>query len=170
MNPLDFLDLKSFWSIWFWIFSVVTWSMSSHWTLGVPYDMIIRADRQGGEFAKHCDSMIEANIFRMIYYFDLAGLYLMAFVAFALSAIATMGFVLGVEIFIAIFVLAFPVTIISGFSVKFSYRARREGWQGKLLRKKLRWRRFWNQVIGALATVAAVGLAMYFYLLTVNIF
>lgn len=168
LSALEFIDLKSFWSVWYWIFSVVTWSMLSHWTLGVPFDMLIRAERKGGVFAEHCDALIEINMARLIYYFDLGGVYMAGFVGFILSALATLGFMLRVEIFLAIFVLAFPTMIITAFGVRFAYIARDAGWQGAQLRQKLRWRRTWNQVIGMIATVFASAIAVWSYLQTIN--
>lgn len=130
--------------------------------------MVVRANRKGGIYADHCDALIEINIARMIYYFDLGGAYFIGFVGFLLSIVATMAFLLGVEIFAAIFMLAFPITIVSAFSIRFAYKAQRLGWSGENLRHKLKWRRFWNQVIGMIATIAAVGMAIYYYFQATN--
>ncbi len=39
----------SFSNLWYWIALAVMWSSTSHWVLGVPYDMIQRARREGGQ-------------------------------------------------------------------------------------------------------------------------
>ncbi|MEE9454012.1 MAG: hypothetical protein V3V13_06485 [Paracoccaceae bacterium] len=168
MTPIDFFDTTSFWSIWYWILTIIAWSMTAHWTLGVPFDMIVNANKKGGIFAEQCDALIEINIARYIYYFDLAGAYILALVAFVLAAVATLGFYLGIEAFMALFMLILPLNIVMGFTVRFAYRARREGWQGVELRKKIRWRRFWNQLIGVLAITATSIMAVIFFLSTIG--
>ncbi|MDO7630423.1 MAG: component of SufBCD complex, partial [Loktanella sp.] len=46
---LQVIDLRSFSSLWYWLFIAIAWSTVSHWVLGVPYDMVQRAKRQGGQ-------------------------------------------------------------------------------------------------------------------------
>lgn len=170
MNPLDFLDTKSFWSMWYWIATAVTWSMTSHWTIGVPYDAVVRAERNGGVFAEHCDQLVTVNVARLTYYIDKAGAFLGAAVGFLLAVVGTLGFIIGIEICAALFMLFAPLTIVMIFSIRFAYIVKREGWQGEILRHKLKWRRLWNQVIGMCAITATVIVSMYYYLDTIGFF
>ncbi len=149
---------------------MVAWSMTSHWTIGVPFDVIMRAERQGGVFAEHCDTLVDINVYRLTYYFDKAGAYIAGGIGFMLAAIATLGFVLGVELFMALFMLAGPFSLVMAFSIRFAYRVKREGWRGELLRKKLRWRRLWNQVIGMVAITATTVVSVFYYLYTIGFF
>ena len=41
----EMIDMRSFSNLWFWIALAVMWSTTSHWVLGVPFDMVIRAAR-----------------------------------------------------------------------------------------------------------------------------
>lgn len=170
LEILDFLDTKSFWSMWYWIATMVTWSMTSHWTIGVPYDAIMRAERQGGVFEEHCDTLVDINVHRLTYYFDTGGVYLAGFVCFLLAVISTLGFGMGVELFMALFMLAAPLSLVMAFSLRFAYRVKREGWRGEVLRKKLRWRRLWNQVIGMCAITATTVVSVFYYLYTIGYF
>ncbi len=170
MNPLDFLDTKSLWSLWYWITLTVAWSMTSHWTLGVPFDAIIRADRKGGEFAEQCEMLIQINVSRLIYYFDVGGYYFSGFIGFVLAALATAGFGLGSEFSIAIFMLLAPLVLVAAFSVRLAYKIRANGWEGEVLRRKLRWRRLWNQLIGVAAIFLTAIVAMLYYLSTIGVF
>ncbi|MEC7258626.1 MAG: component of SufBCD complex, partial [Pseudomonadota bacterium] len=43
----ELIDMRSFSNLWFWIALAVTWSTTSHWVLGVPFDMVNRARRNG---------------------------------------------------------------------------------------------------------------------------
>lgn len=164
MELLRYMDLTSFWSLWYWFLIVITWSMTSHWTIGVPFDAVVRADRQGGVFEDHLDALVEINVHRLLYYFERGGVYFAAFIGFILATLATLGFYLGSEVAMAVFMLAAPLSIVMLFSVRFAYRIRREGWQGAELRKRLRWRRFWNQLIGTIAISATATVAVWFHL------
>ncbi len=42
----DLIDMRSFSNLWYWIALAVTWSSTSHWVLGVPFDMVLRARRK----------------------------------------------------------------------------------------------------------------------------
>ena len=168
MNPFDFLDLSSFWSIWYWILTVVAWSMSSHWTIGVPFDMILLAERKGEEFAQGCETLTQINIDRLIYYFDKGGAFFSAFVAFFITAIGTMGFYFGSELFAALFLLVAPLTAVAAFSVRFAYKVRKFGWTGEELRRRMRWRRLWNQVIGMVSVTLTSVLAIIYFLISMG--
>lgn len=164
MHAFSYIDMSSFWSLWYWALTVVAWSMTAHWTIGVPFDAIIRADRKGGIFAEHCDTLVEINVYRLIYLFEVGGIYLTGGIGFVLAVVGTLGFVIGIEVFMALFMLMVPLTIAMAFSMKFAYRVRAMGWQGGELRKKMRWRRFWNQIIGMLGIIAASIASMWFFL------
>jgi hypothetical protein len=38
-------DYTSFFNVWYWVLTIATWTQVCHRTLGVPYDMILRAER-----------------------------------------------------------------------------------------------------------------------------
>ena len=49
LRIFEVIDMRSFSNLWYWIMLAVIWSSTSHWVLGVPHDMFIRARRQGGQ-------------------------------------------------------------------------------------------------------------------------
>ncbi len=161
MQLLQYIDLTSFWSLWYWVLMIITWSMTSHWTIGVPFDAVVRADRQGGVFAEHLDTLVEINVHRLLYYFERGGVFFAAFVGFVLAGLGTLGIYFGNEVALAFFMLLAPLSLVMAFSVRFAYRVRQEGWRGSELRTHMRWRRFWNQVIGILAISAASAVAVW---------
>jgi len=169
VHIFQFLDFSSFWSLWYWILTVVTWSMTSHWTIGIPYDAVVRANRQGGVFAEHCDLLAEINAHRLTYYFDRGGLFFAGFVGFILAGVGTLGFYFHNELSAAFFMLIAPLSLVMAFSMRFAYRVQNKGWRGEELRKRLRWRRFWNQLIGALSISATATVAVWLQLLTLGI-
>jgi hypothetical protein len=170
MIGYSLLETTSFLNIWYWIVTVIAWSMTAHWTMGVPYDAIRQADRKGGDFAEHCDLQAHINARRLIYYFDRGGPYFIGFVSFMLALIGGWGFFQGYELAQAIFVLAAPLLSTSVFTVRLAYRIREEALQGEALRKALKRRRLLNQGIGMLAIVVAAMATVYHYLLSLSVF
>jgi len=164
------IETTSYWNVWYWIVTVVAWSMTAHWTLGVPYDAIRQADRKGGDFAEHCDLQAHINARRLIYYFDRGGPYFIGFVAFVLALIGGWGFYQGFEMAQAFFLLAAPLVFSSLFTIRLAYRIKEEALQGEDLRKALRRRRIWNQFIGMVAITITAIFAVYHYIVINNFF
>ncbi len=170
MSGFSLLDTTSFLSVWYWIITAVAWSMTAHWTLGVPYDAIRQADRKGGDFAEHCDLQAHINARRLIYYFDRGGPYFIAFVSFMLALVWGWGFIQGYELAQAFFVLLAPMTLTSVFTVRLAYRIKNEALQGEALRKALKRRRMLNQGIGMLAITFAAMATVYHFAVISNLF
>ncbi len=170
MSGLSLIETTSFFNIWYWIVTVVAWSMTAHWTIGVPYDALRQAEKHGGEFAEHCDLQAHINARRLIYYFDRGGAYIIAFIAFMLALIGGWGFYQGYELAQAIFVLAAPLLLTSVFTVRLAYRIKNEVLEGEALRKALRKRRIWNQTIGMIAIILASAATIYHFILVNNYF
>jgi len=170
MADFSLIETTSFLNVWYWIVTVVAWSMTAHWTLGVPYDALRHAEKYGGEFAEHCDLQAHINARRLIYYFDRGGPYFIAFVAFMLALIGGWGFIQGYELAQAVFVLATPLMFTSVFSVRLAYRIKNELLEGEPLRKALRRRRIWNQTIGMFAIMFAAAATIYHFIVVNNYF
>ena len=62
----ELIDLRSFSNLWYWIMLGVVWSMASHWVLGVPFDMIQRARRDGGQAEQDLEALVRINTQRML--------------------------------------------------------------------------------------------------------
>lgn len=170
MSGFSLIETTSFLNVWYWIITVVAWSMTAHWTLGVPYDALRQAEKYGGEFAEHCDLQAHINARRLIYYFDRGGAYFIAFIAFMLALIGGWGFFQGIELAQAAFVLAAPLLLTSVFSVRLAYRIKNEVLEGEALRKALRKRRVWNQSIGMIAIIFAAAATIYHFIVVNNYF
>ena len=56
----ELIDMRSFSNLWFWIALAVVWSSASHWVLGVPWDMALRAKRKGGQLAEDFETLYAA--------------------------------------------------------------------------------------------------------------
>ena len=64
---LDVIDARSFSNLWFWTVLAVVWSSASHWVLGVPYDVLLRARRQGGQALIDLEDIVRVNVNRILY-------------------------------------------------------------------------------------------------------
>lgn len=170
MAGFSLIETTSFFNIWYWIITVVAWSMTAHWTIGVPYDALRQAEKYGGDFAEHCDLQAHINARRLIYYFDRGGVYAIGFVAFMLALIGGWGFYHGIELAQAFFVLVAPLLLTSVFTVRLAYRIKNDVLEGEALRKALRKRRVWNQTIGMIAIIFASAATIYHFMQVNNFF
>ncbi|MGJ8597444.1 MAG: hypothetical protein ACSHW3_16395, partial [Sulfitobacter sp.] len=57
----ELIDMRSFSNLWFWIVLAVVWSTTSHYGLGVPYDMVLRAKRHGGQTEIDLEDLVRIN-------------------------------------------------------------------------------------------------------------
>lgn len=148
---LDLIDLRSFSNLWYWIALAVTWSTASHWILGVPFDMVLRARRQGGQAMADLESIVRVNVNRMLYITHEAGVILLAAVCCALTMLALLGFWYLVEFCQAVFLLAFPLTLVGALTLRTATRIERDGDAGEVLCRRMNRHRIGVQVIGMIA-------------------
>ena len=147
----DLIDLRSFSNLWYWIALAVTWSSASHWVLGIPYDMVLRARRAGGQAEADLEDIARINVSRILYIVREAGVILLAMLAFALTTLALLGFVYKVEFAQAVFLIAAPLTVVGLMSVATARRIAEKGDRGEALRRRLALHRVGVQVIGMIS-------------------
>jgi len=143
--------MRSFSNLWFWIALAVVWSSASHWVLGVPWDMAMRARRRGGEAEEQFEAMVAINVTRLLYISDVSGLMLLSFGSFVLTTLAVLGFWYGIEFAQAVFLLAFPMSIVGALSLRRARIIRETGASGEALRRQLMIHRVAVQGIGVVA-------------------
>ncbi len=149
------ISFASFSSVWYWILTGLTWSITCHRTLGVPYDALVAAHQEGGQAAKDAEEMAHIYVRRVVPMFRKSGPYILAVVCFFLAVLATFGFYYRYELARAAFALLFPLSIVNALGIRLAMRIEREAMTGAQLRAALTKRRFWNQVIGLCAIFAA---------------
>lgn len=143
--------MRSFSNLWFWVGLAVVWSCASHWVLGVPYDMIQRARRFGEEAEADLEDMVRINCNRLIYISTISGLWLLAFACFMLTGLGIMGFFYWIEFAQAMFLLAFPLTLVGVLNVSTAQLYQIKQPNGAALYKMLNRHRTFTQVIGMFA-------------------
>lgn len=147
----ELIDMRSFSNLWFWIALAVFWSSASHWVLGVPWDSVLRAKRKGGQAEIDLQDLVRINSNRLLHIIDVSGLFLIGFTFFILTGLAGVGFAYNVEFAQAVFLLLFPMSIVSMLSVRVARRIRADSPTGEDLRKRLTRHRFWVQFIGMIS-------------------
>lgn len=153
--------MRSFSNLWFWIVLAVVWSTASHWVLGVPFDMVLRAKRHGDGALDDLEDMVRINVNRLLYISQVSGLWLAGFSCFFLTLLGLMGFVYGMEFAQAVFLLAFPLTMVGLLSLSTAQVIRGEGSTGEQLYKRLNRHRLYTQIIGMVAIFVTALWGMY---------
>jgi len=151
------MDMRSFSNLWYWIVLAVLWSSTSHWVLGVPYDMIHRARREGGQSEVDLEDLVRINVNRLLHVIDRSLHVVIGMSAFWLTFLAILGFFYQVEFAQAVFLLMAPMSVVVWRSVKVSRSIAAGDNSGEALYRRLLWHRRVTQIIGMLAvTVTAL--------------
>ncbi|MBL3571503.1 component of SufBCD complex [Rhodovulum sulfidophilum] len=157
----DLIDMRSFSNLWYWIALAVLWSTSSHWVLGVPFDLIQRARRRGGQAAEDVATLVGVNARRYLYIASEAGLWIAAFTGFALAVLFVLGFGYGVEFCQAVFLLVAPTTLVGLWSVRTAHRYAKRAPSGEALYRMLRWHRLGVQAMGIVSVFVTAMWGMW---------
>ncbi len=155
------INLRSFSNLWYWIMLAVVWSSTTHWVLGVPYDMVVRAASQGGEAEADLNDIVRVNVNRILYISQMSGLWIVGFGTFFLTLLGLTGFVYGVQLSQSVFLVAFPMFIVGFLSLRTARRLRRDGPTGKALHKILQRHRLVVQGIGVVSVFITALWGMY---------
>ncbi|SFB82896.1 hypothetical protein SAMN04488094_101673 [Tropicimonas isoalkanivorans] len=145
-TAFELIDMRSFSNLWYWIALAVMWSTASHWVLGVPYDMITRARRFGGEAEEDLRDLVRIYVNRLLFIADTTGVWMLAFASFLLTTLALLGFVYGVEFAQAVFLLGLPMGLVFALSIRTARRIKSADGEG--LYRMLARHRFMTQAIG----------------------
>ena len=161
----ELIDMRSFSNLWFWIVLAVMWSSTSHWVLGVPWDMVMRA-KKGDDPQSETDleDMVRISTNRILYISRESGLLLLGFACFVLTSLALLGFVYDNEFSQAVFLLGFPMSLVGLISVGTSNVIQRDHLQGKDLVRMMHRHRLLTQMVGmvSISVTAIWGMAQNF--------
>lgn len=155
----ELIDMRSFSSLWYWIGLIVMWSVASHFILGVPYDLVTRARRQGGEAEEDLRDVVRVQVNRLLLIDGSAGPWLLGGACFALTTLALLGFVYGVELAQAVFLMALPMSVVFTLSVRTARAIRAADGEG--LHPMLMQLRRMVQALGVLSIFVTALWGMY---------
>ncbi len=157
----ELIDMRSFSNLWFWIALAVFWSTASHWVLGVPFDMVQRARRHGGQAEVDLQDITRVNVNRLLYIARVSGMWLLGFTCFFLTALAVLGFWYNVEFAQALFLLGFPMSLVGALSLSTARLIEIDNVGGELLHKRLTRHRLYTQMIGTASIFVTALWGMY---------
>jgi hypothetical protein len=157
----EVIDLRSFSNLWYWIGLAVIWSTASHWVLGVPFDMVLRARRHGGQAAVDLEDIVRINTNRLLFIGSVSGLWMLAFGSAMISGLSVLGFWYGVEFAQALFFFVFPLSIIAMLSLSTARLISDEAASGELLHKRLSRHRLYTQIIGMMSVFVTAMWGMF---------
>ncbi|WP_298256318.1 component of SufBCD complex [uncultured Litoreibacter sp.] len=145
----ELIDMRSFSNLWFWITLAYVWSAASHYVIGVPYDMVARATKYGGQVDQDLKDLVRSNANRFTFIADNSGIWLVGFGFFILTALALLGFYYKLEFSQALFLIFAPLSLVFALSVRCARRIDHTSLAD--IRMKLRRQRLAIQVIGMLS-------------------
>jgi hypothetical protein len=157
----EVIDMRSFSNLWYWIGLAVLWSSVSHWVLGVPWDMLTRARRRGGQAEADFEALVRINVSRLLYIDSAAGLWLVGLGAFLLSSLGIAGFWYRVEFAQAVFLMLAPLVVVGALSLATARAIDRRGLSGEALRRRLARHRLAVQAVGVAAIFVTAMWGMY---------
>jgi hypothetical protein len=157
----ELIDMRSFSNLWFWIALAVVWSSASHWVVGVPWDQIQRAMRKGGEAQADVETLVRIYCKRLIYIGRVSGLWILGLSSAILTGLAILGFFYRVEFAQALFLIAFPLALVGGLSLRTARQIDAGALVGAPLHEALKWHRRWVQLVGIVAIFITAMWGMY---------
>jgi hypothetical protein len=161
---LTIIDLRTFSNVWYWFAVAVTWAVVSHWIMGVPFDMIVRARRTGGDALEDLEALFHIHLRRLILIDDYVGPWVVGLACFALSGLAVMGFYYQVELAQGILMIGFPVAVVGVMSMRHARRCQQNPPIPENLTAELLKLRIFVQIIGMISIFLTALYGMYFNL------
>lgn len=153
--------MRSFSNLWFWIVLAVVWSTTSHYGLGVPFDMVLRAKRHGGQTEADLEDLVRINTNRLLFIAQMSGLWIAGFACFFLTILGLLGFVYGNEFAQSLMLLAFPLSLVGVLSLSTARLIQEEDSRGDTLRRRLMRHRLYTQIIGMVSIFVTALWGMY---------
>jgi hypothetical protein len=143
--------MRSFSNLWFWIALAVMWSSTSHWVIGVPFDLIQRAKRQEGQPLEDLQALVRINVNRILYIATTSGLWLVGITAAILSVLLMLGFYYHIEFAQAVSCLLVPMCLVGSLTVRTAKLINDGENTGAALFRRLSRHRLVTQLIGVLS-------------------
>lgn len=157
----EVIDMRSFSNLWFWLALAVMWSTISHYVIGVPHDLIRRAEREGGTALADAEALAQIYTRRLLFIVRQGGLFIVAFACFLTTGLVVLAVIYDMEFAQATLCLFIPIQIISLLKLRICAQIEREGLDGLPLMTRLRRHRVLVQVIGMFSIFFTSLFGMY---------
>ncbi len=157
----ELIDLRSFSNLWYWIGLSVVWSSASHWVIGVPYDLVRRARRFGGEAEEDLRTLVRINVGRLLYITRLSGLWIMGLTFFMFSGLVTLSVFYSVEFAQAVLCIFAPMCIVGWLTLHTAQGIEQAGSDTPDLYRRLQRHRAIVQAVGMISIFFTAMFGMY---------
>lgn len=141
---------------------IVTWSVASNWLIGVPFDILYGARKQGESELADLEALVDINVRRIVRTNAVVGATIVALIAFGLSALGMMGFYYRLELAQGLFALSAPLTLIVLVNMRLAHQLHLEPLHGRDLVRRLFIVRLWTQIIAMVSLFFTAMYGMYF--------
>lgn len=157
----ELIDLRSFSNLWYWIALALFWSSANHYILGVPFDLVLRAKREGGQAETDLRDMVRVTINRLLIFGEMSGVLIFGFVCFLLMTLFLLGFIYSFEFAQALFLILFPMGLLGLMSIRAANSIEANVETMDQLNTCLLKHRFWTQVLGTVSILITAIWGMY---------
>ncbi len=157
----ELIEMRSFSNLWFWIALAVAWSSVSHWVMGVPFDMVARSRREGGQAELDLMAAVQVSVNRMLMIARVSGLWAIGVLCFVITGLVLLGWVYNVELAQAIFLLAFPMSLVQMLNLRTAAKIEQAAPTPDEVRRILAGLRLKTQLIGAVSIFVTAMWGMY---------
>jgi hypothetical protein len=157
----ELIDMRSFSNLWYWIALSVVWSMSSHWVVGVPFDMITKARKHGGSAQHDLEEMARITTGRLLFIVRQSGIWLIALASFTITGLLVLAVIYGVEFAQAVLCILIPMTLVSMLTLRTARLIEAGESHGNALHRRLIRHRMTVQGIGMVSIFFTALFGMY---------
>ncbi|MGR3469130.1 MAG: component of SufBCD complex [Shimia sp.] len=162
----ELIDARSFSNLWYWIALAVMWGTLSHWTLGIPFDMLTRAQRDGGEAVQEVEALAFIHAHRLARMDAKSGLWVLGVGSLVLTSLALMAVLYGIEVAQAALLLAAPFAVVWLLTLRLAHRLVAQAVRGEELLNLLARHRLTVQVLAVVSIFVTALFGMYHNLVT----
>jgi len=142
------LSSPSFGSFWYWLGVAVSWSQTTHFSLGVGFHDIRDAVKNGGQDMQDVEDILSINARRLTNIMQRYGAILTAIGTFLFASMATLGFLFDFELMQAMTLLIVGLVAAFALAVRFAQRITTQQLRGSELCNGFKSLRTKKQIIG----------------------
>jgi hypothetical protein len=157
----DLIDFRSFSNLWYWIALCVIWSSASHWVVGVPYDMVWRAKREGGQVMSDLETLVRINVGRMLWHSREYGPWMVGVLTFIVSTLGLLAGFYRSEFALAFLLILLPLAFLGYISLRAALKIEAGEGQGEALLRRMFLTRTAVQGLGMVSIFVAAMVGMY---------
>lgn len=157
----EVIDIRSFSNLWFWLALAVMWSTVSHFVIGVPHDLIRRAERDSGQTLADVEALAHIYTRRFLVLMRSGELLAIWFISFTVTGLLLLAVLYRMEFAQALLCLVLPMLVVGALTLRICLIIERTDMRGPELLHCLRRHRITVQMVGMLSLFFTGMFGMY---------